>query len=203
MARLDGGRFNRWIEKFFNIKQPGASITGVEDSIRPVVSLPSGQEDRYIQGWNIFGTTATSSAVAAQLSGFTLSNPANSGIIAVVQKVVMLPGATALCQMFNNNVAFIMTTQINPTGIRMDKRTNLVSVCNISKGTASLPAEGGACALRMLGITTGNAECIVNPNQEWVLLPNDSITVLCELVNTALSVTMQWRERVLESSELI
>lgn len=202
MARLDGGRFNRWVEKFFNIKQAGASVTGVEDSIRPVAPLFLGQEDRYIQGWNRFAVTTTAPAVAANTTAVEILNPVGSGIIAVIEKLNALPGAVELCQWALQPLATSLTTAVPLTISRLDGRGNKNAVCQISQGTTPIPGAGGLPAFRMLATTTGNTEFVATINQEPILMPGDGLLVIGELVNTQLSVAFMWRERVLESSEL-
>ena len=203
MARLDGGRFNRWVEKFFNIKQAGASITGVEDSIRPVAPLFLGNEDRYIQGWNRFMFTATQAAVAAANSSIAIRNPAGSGIIGVLEKVNVLAGASALCQVFLNPGGGDLTTAIPFTTVRLDPRGLPRSVMSASSGSGPAPpAQGTLPSFRMISPTTSNTEFIATVNQEITILPGDQVIAICELVNTQVSVAFMWRERVLESSEL-
>lgn len=203
MARLDGGRFNRWVEKLFNIKQAGASITGVEDSLRPVVMMQNGNEERYLQGWQRFMFTTTAAAGAAVNTSIQIRNPANSSIVMVFEKINALPGATELCQMFISPGGGDNSGLITLTTIRIDKRTAPTSIAVCSQGTAlAIPGAGTAPSFRMLATTTGNTEFISTVNQEITLMPNDVLVVIGELVNTQLSVAFQWRERVLESSEL-
>lgn len=200
------GRLNRWCQKFYAIKSGTASLTQLLPTVQTVNIVQSGKEDGYLQSWNRFAFTATAAAVAAQSSGVQLSNPTGSGTVAVIEKINVMPGATSLCQVFIQGSPLVLTGIVYGA-IRLDRRTAGATgagnpVCTASQGAPiTIPAAAANPSFRMLATTTGNTEFITTPNQEWTILPGDSLVAVLELVNTQVSVAIMWRERALEPSE--
>ena len=195
------GRLNRWAQKFYGIKSGTASLTQLLPTVQTVNIIRSGTEDGYLQSHERFMFTVTQAAVAAQASAAQLTNPGNSGIVAVIEKVNILPGAAALCSVVivgnSPNLANVITFAFN----RIDGRSRPAPTCTLSTGTTVAPAANQA-AFKMISSTTNNPEFIQNPNQELLLLPGFSLVTICELVNTQTNFSVMWRERALESSEL-
>lgn len=197
------GRLNRWCQKFYAIKSGTASLTQLVPTVQTTNQILSGVEDLYLQNWQRYQFTVTSPAVAAQSSEVQLRNPVGSAVVAVVTKLNALPGATSLVQAAIFNQPSDLASIVSFSANRMDRRGQPAPVCVGSFGaSASLPGTF-LSSFRELGTTTApETPFIVTTGQEITILPGDCCAVFCELVNTAISVAFQWRERPLESSEL-
>ena len=197
------GRFNRWVQKFYAIKSGTASLTQLLPSVQTVAPIMSGNEDRYLQGWQRFMVTQTVNAVAAQFSAIQLRNPPGSNLCIVIEKINVLPGAVTLCRIFLGATAGDFATIIPTGGARIDARGNQGSAAIFSSGTTGGLSGTNVGIFRELATTTfPETPFIVTQNQELTILPGDAILVEIELVNTQCSFALMWRERPLESSEL-
>src|SRR5215813_11736817 len=87
------GRFNRALQKFTGIKGLVPAPT-LASEIMPVFPLPFGVENRYLESWSRFTAIAsTGGAVGVQpIVKFRL--PANSNIVAVLERVTLFFRAT-------------------------------------------------------------------------------------------------------------
>ena len=196
------GRLNRWVQKFYAIKSGTASLTQLLPTVQTVNIVQSGVEDRYLQGWARYMFTATQAAVAAANSIVQLRNPTTSGVVAVIEKLNIMPGAASLTQVQIINQQTDAATLLTMTANRIDRRTNPAPSCIPSSGSVGAPGAIGQAIFRMSLALNSNAEFIAHADQELTILPGDTCVALCELVNTQVSVAFMWRERPLESSEL-
>lgn len=195
------GRLNRWVQKFYAIKSGTASLTQLLPTVQTVNQVFSGNEDRYLQGWQRHAVTATAAAVAAQFSVIELRNPPGSGVVAIFEQVFVAVGAASLVQTVVSQTTSDRATIITILNSRYDARGNVPSSALIfSKGSAVALAPEGFNQFR--GFANTATSLITTQNQEITVLPGDQIATFCELVNTQLSVSYVWRERTLESSEL-
>jgi len=69
------GRLNRWVQKFYAIKSGSASLTQLLPTVQTTNQLQSGNEDRYLQGWQRYAFNYDVTGVAAQFSVAELRNP--------------------------------------------------------------------------------------------------------------------------------
>ena len=194
------GRLNRYVQKLLQIKN--TALLDLSPSLQPVLELETGVEDRYLQGWVRFAVTTTVNAVAAQTASMQLRNPAGSNVIAVMEKINVLPGATSLCrwEVFPQSADF--STPVSTNSSRLDARAQPGATLQVSQGTRT-NFPGNTAVFRELATTTlSETPFIVTTNQEITVLPGDAISLDLELVNTQCSFAAMWRERVLESSEL-
>jgi len=79
------GRWNRFIQKITDIKgsPPARQLASEIVFQHPIFS---GQENRYLESWDRFGAGIVVGPIAAQNSGFRLTNPTGSNVIIVVEK---------------------------------------------------------------------------------------------------------------------
>src|SRR5258708_15624953 len=89
------GRWNRFIQKITDIKgsPPARQLASEIVFKHPIFS---GQENRYLESWDLFGVGITVGAIAGQSSGLRLRNPSASNVIAVLTKAVVAPQAIAV-----------------------------------------------------------------------------------------------------------
>lgn len=199
MAAISLGRFERWLEKFFTAKGGGV-VVDLEPSIRVVLQLASGQEDRFLQSWTRWSTALLSPAVAAQTSSAQLRNPATSNVVAVIERLgVHLQTAATLSRIqigANASGSDLSSTQ---TANTMDPRQQ-------NTNSSCIPSQGsGGSASVFIDTAVLNAletQIISTDNQEIALLPGQVLRVTDLTVNEAMIASFMWRERALEQSEL-
>jgi hypothetical protein len=190
------GRYNRLAQKLLSMKGQ-ASLRQLTSDLQFVLPLMHGVENRYLEGWDLFGVAATTAAIAAQTSAAKIRNPAGSNVIAVVEKVMFIEGGTqqtVFLQLAADTVDYAGAI----TGQRLDARgransTLLFSTNATGTGTTTIEEAG-------MPINT-SYDFIMTANQELTVLPGNSCQLIAGSVNANFGVTFRWRERFLEDSE--
>jgi hypothetical protein len=196
------GRINRGLHKYFGIKGD-APIPQLAGDVSVAHSLFSGAENRYLEGWHRFANVISPGAGGAGFfSVIRLRNPANSNVIAVIEKLIMtnvLAGAITFD-------LFVIQPSADPGNLgstvaafNIDPRVQQKSTCILSSST-NLVSPGGLIA-RINIVTNGQYDYVLEDDQELTLLPGQSYDISLETANNALSASFLWRERFLEESE--
>lgn len=195
------GRFNRSLQKLFGIKG-GATTPQLSTEIQPSVSFFWGAEMRYLEGWDRFGAYINQpTGGAGQFAQIRFRNPANSNVIAVIEKYLLVDG-DASSDSYGVTIAAQtadLTTSVALTANRFDSRgrPNPTLVC--SRNTTGVQPAGNQLTVNMA--VNGFYEMILDSIHELTLLPGDAITVANNIANLTANVSMWWRERSLEESE--
>lgn len=192
------GRYNRLLQKHFQMKgEPPAPQLSTE--IQATCDFHWGNEMRYLLGWNRYGVESVQSAQVGLQSGCEIRNPASSGVIAVLERIIFRTGVTsAAVTVFFGALA----TDLASTGQvarRLDGRQLTVGTA-LSLSTGTSPPSIGT-ALMNLEADNRDTDAITRDNLEIVVVPGDACVISCDVVNAALVVNWMWRERFLEESE--
>jgi hypothetical protein len=204
MARFNeilAGRFNRALQKFTGIKGP-ASTPQLGTEIIPSITLFWGSENRYLEGWQRFGTYQTVAALAANFSALQIRNPPNSANVIVLEKITV-ENTGAAANEFRLNFGVLaaandLTAVPAGTVVRFDARGAPQSPTTVTSGTATSIPTNPICAAVILPNTTW--DYIGTDIQELTVLPGDGVT-LHGPINYIFAGAMWWRERPLEESE--
>ena len=203
MARFNeilAGRYNRYLQKLFQLKG-GPPAAQLASEVMPTFSFFTGVEHRYLEGWNRYWAFVSSAAVAAQFGKVRWRIPRASGSIAVLEKVS--------CVSVAPSGPFVISTLHNDAGSdlasltaanNMDIRTGQNSSTIVSQQTSA--AVDLAIVDYLTQAQNGVAELINFEEQEFTILPGDTLQIRDGTPNQALSVSAIWRERSLEDSEL-
>lgn len=192
------GRFSRWVEKTFNIKG-GPALVDLNPSVVTMLPLDKGVDQRYLEGWNRFGVVALQGAVAANFSRVRIRNPVGSNVILVLEQLAVASSTADSPLVTWGATVTDLTTLITLTFTRMDPRGNPQPTAIVS--TAAQAAGGQALLQRSVG-TNITVDFIQTADQEIPILPGQVLDVQSFSANLTLTVTLMWRERALESSEL-
>jgi len=199
------GRFNRFLNKLFNMKggPPAAQLQG---DIGSTISFFIGPETYFHQGWNMYGAFSSTAAVAAQFGAIQLRNPTASGVVAVILKAFFTNTVGAADQPYLQVGPRItdLTTVNALTLARFDPRnTAAQSAMTPSSQTNAAQQTLGATATKWQGALALNASVdIINSDlQTFPLLPGDVLLASSNIVNQALNFAFWWMERPLEDSE--
>lgn len=191
-------RVSQWLEKRFNAKG-GQVITDLDPSLGVEMSFPSGVEDRYLQGWNRFAVAVTVTAVAAQNSRVRFRNPAGSNTIAVLEQLAVTSTVLDSPLVTWGAVNTDLLTLTTLTFTRMDPRGNPTPTSVVS---SNQQATGGQAFLQRDVAANSTIDYINNTDQEIPNLPGQAVDIQANTANTQIIVTLMWRERALELSEL-
>ena len=196
------GRLNRWVQKIYAIKSGTASLTQLLPTVQTSAVIQEGVESRYLQGWTRFSVSNNAPAVAAQFTEFQIRNPIGSGVVAVIEDVNILVGANMICLITVEALSSTLGTVPALTRVSLDARHNPNPSCIVSFGSQNAVPGFNNSMYQLFAQTAANAQMIRTANQEWTVLPGDAFILIGALVNTAMSPSIIWRERPLESSEL-
>ncbi len=196
------GRFNRLLQKLLQMKG-GPPAPQLASEISPQLSIPDlGVESRFHLGWNSWGFAINTGGAVGTASAAQLRNPANSKVIGVIHKITIessvaqevdlavLQGAASL------DLASVAGTT------SMDQRLVGPPAGSMIVGSSTTGATGGNIFERVQLQAGVPYQVIVYENHEIPLPPGSLVRVTGSLFNQGLMVTFQWRERVLEDSEL-
>lgn len=201
---LQVGRYVRLFQKLFSIKGRQPAPLQFSGEVSAFLSLFHGVENRYLESWNRFLTVQSIAAGGAGFnSTFRLRNPAGSNVIASIEKLA-----------FSNNVAFQprievrsvntdLTTLSGGSNARLDSRSNPQSSLIFSNQNNAAFALTVNMWLAIISAATGGyVDAITFEEQEYTLLPGDSLTMTENGANLSLNAVIGWRERTMEESEL-
>ena len=200
---LYSGRFNRALQKLFGMKggPPAPQLAG---EVMPVVFFYSGIESRNHESWQRFGALVNLGAPG--VGNFNLArlrNPAGSGMVVVVEKVF-----------FSNNTGAVQTVQVGYGLGPGSDVTTLAALVNTGLDARGAPqpnahlstSQVAASALPQIFLAnlavSGSVDVIQYENQELTLLPGTVYDFWSNSANTGFDVSLFWRERALEDSEV-
>ena len=200
---LYSGRFNRALQKLFGMKggPPAPQLAG---EVVPIVSFLSGAENRNLEGCNRFGILV--SLAAPGVGNFNLArlrNPAGSGLVAIIEKILFSntnAGAVNFQVGYGLGPGSDVTTLAGLVNTGLDARGSPQPTCHLST------SQVAASALVQIGLealsSNQNADFIFDSIHELTVLPGTVYDFWANTANTILNVSLIWRERALEDSEV-
>lgn len=211
------GRYNKALNAVFGIKA-GAPAPSLGGDLVPGYAIDERAEERYLYGWNRWACSVSLTGGAAAAAYLTLRNKPNSNVIAVIERIRWVLQNDAAAQTFQigkNNSGFAggdlaaVLCQLDPRQNSPGSQTSALDVqTNITQ--AGLPAIQFV-EVTVVGANSGTfvQDIIFTHNQEIALVsrsdPNtgsDQLLIGVATVNKQCGITVWWRERVREDSEL-
>lgn len=197
MGRVQTAQFDNLIRRLYSIKGGGSELSETLGDVFPILdleNLPS--ELLLLRGWHLFGRHATQIAVVAQLTGLQVVNPADSGAIVVVDKIIINSELGGNITIGTTLAPFAVTISTQ----RRDTRNPVLNLANARIGGSNnvgAAAEGG-----LLELAADVDRELTVPNGLAVLGPGTAFSVVSAVVNSNLQVSFYGRERQAEPSEL-
>lgn len=196
-------RISQWIEKHFNAKG-GSVITDVDPTALVELPFLIGAEDRYLQGWNIYAAGAVQSAVAANFSAVNIRNPNTSNVVAVLERIFFAASIAQQVDLavagFPNGGDLAGSVSGRP---RVDGRIAVGPSSVVTRDAPAADPETGYLVEGSIFVPAGTPfDWILTHDQELVLTPGINVRIINRTVNANLYVTLFWRERPMEQSEL-
>jgi hypothetical protein len=193
------GRFNRGLQKLFGIKGD-APVPTLSGEVSPSHVLQSGAENRYLEGWNLFGDHLLLGPSVGNNNGVRLRNPATSGVIAVITKVLVFTTGTVDSFTISRATTGVdLTNLFLPTPFDIRYKTSGGSALSLSGFSPA--ADLAFVIARMRALADTMVELINHPVNEMPLLPGDCYSFTNSLINATTGFSLFWRERILEDSE--
>ncbi len=193
------GRYNRFIQKLFSMKgrPPAPQLSG---DIQMQLSFFNGGENRYLEGWNRYMFASNPALGAGIQSASRLRNPANSNVIAVIERVFATSIIAGQVSLEGQATSADISVVAGSPASRLDARGSQASVMVRSETTAVLP---GTLTVRQVGSFPANSffDFIVDTIHELPLLPGDAWELENTVANSQMTYCWMWRERFLEESE--
>ena len=190
------GRYNRMLQKLLSMKGP-ASMNELSSTLQLALSVFHGVENRYLEGWDRFGNSINTTAVAANFGAVRFRNPSGSNVIAVFEKIQVFGVLTD--QPFLEIGATALDLATASAGVSLDPRGRNASTLIVSfSGTSvALTNKIGQTAF----VANGSYDFIVDEDQEIAVLPGQALQLHSNIANQVLNQGSFWRERFLEDSE--
>jgi hypothetical protein len=197
------GRFNRGLQKLFGIKGP-PPVRQLAGEIQPSHQLFSGCENRFLEGWTVFGS-GVAIAGGATTPQVRIRNPLGSNVIGVISKLSFFSSLGGQESFISMSTGLADLSSSN--GVRcLDNRpvkgaaSTLGATLRVSSQAAG--SLVGGVIYRAQPLASVEQQYVTTEFNELPLLPDDCIDVFINnTVGTLLNVTFQWRERPLEESE--
>src|SRR5712664_893962 len=179
------GRFNRALQKLFGMKG-GAPSRQLSSEISVNVEFPLGVEFRYLETWDRFSIALNIGPVAAQNGAIRFRNPANSNVVAVIEKLTVFQQTGAAPLQINLERSNVVTADLasiaNRVLQRLDPRgrDSYSITLSSANNVASIGVNHFAGSMAPLGATF---EFIFNEHQEITVLPGDTAQLTSQTVN--------------------
>lgn len=188
---IQTGRFNSFLHKLLSMKE-GAPAPTLSPEVVPVLPIsPLPAEGLFLAGVERFEAQANVAAVVGQYSALQLNNPTASGVVCIIERLVLLNLGAAVTQL---GTILTGALAVSNYGQRMDSRSSTSAAGVSTLSTASdLTAPGTQYALRV-------GETLLVPI-DVVLFPGFAYRIQDRTVNEAVYAGFLWRQRAFEPSE--
>jgi len=193
------GRYNRFLQKLLQLKGP-APAPQLASEITPAFDVEDVPvELRVLNGTNLWVWGITVPQVAAQTSALQFRNPTGSGMVAVLEHIILSSNTTQLYTIGwqGNNPADLANSG---AAVRRDIR--------IQSGLSAMKLSS---ANNVAGLTLDVGEMQVlastpytlfsDKHHQFPLLPSCALRILGS-ANASISLMAMWRERAIEDSEV-
>ncbi len=192
-------RYNRYLQKLLSMKGE-VPAPQLASEITPMLALFHGQENFYLQGWELFGVSVFAAGGAAgTLAKTRIRNPAGSNVVAVFQKINISLDTADFVNLQHATTSVQLAGGVVLTGAALDNRTRPTPSMLMTTETAAL---GNLTALGAVRLNSNVPYDFVQGTlQEIPLLPGDALQAAAQNAGTGIMSSWLWRERFLEESE--
>jgi hypothetical protein len=206
MARYNeilSGRFNKALQKIFSMKGEAPSPV-VASEIIAVLPLFFGREGRVLEGCNTFGGGFIVTAVAGNISIIQISNPTNSKVMVVLEKISFAAVAAAIQNAIVNfgTSPSDLATVVSLTNYGLDIRGQVTPSSHLSTKNNTAAAPTGIVVFTSQTLANQGLEVLMTDTQELPMPPGTFYQFSTNAVNQPIGINLIWRERPLEDSEL-
>jgi len=196
MGRLQTGRLENFVRRWGSIKGGGSVLSETLGDVFPILDLENlTTENQLPAGWRLYWGFINVTAVAAQLAGASLVNPADSGNLVVVEHLHVRRQTTGIITIGTNLPLFALAAG---TISRDTRGPGPIGDVRIGANT-NVGASGSGFSLR---IGSADDTIVTLPNGLVCLAPGTQLAVVNGTVNDDIFMSFAGRVRLAESSEL-
>lgn len=198
------GRFNGVLHKLLDMKE-GAPAPSLSSDVIPTLCLENDRpEYKFLGGERLAAGVSDLVATAGQQAYARLRNPANSGVLCILEQAIITVAAST------DIVEIRIQTEsqaFSATGLKAARDRRMAAALGGGGDAVTCIVETLSSAVTvgaLVGRVRLDAAAGFQPlvyNVPWVLGPSDSITFRSQTAANRLIVSWSWRERVLERSE--
>jgi hypothetical protein len=203
MARFNEilvGRYNRLIQKLFGMKGD-AALFQLSTEMMAMLPMFTGNENRYLESWDLFGISMGPTGGAGQQAGTRLRNPAGSNVVVVVHGMIIVAGGTGQnISVFQTQSNVDMTNVSSTTTSRLDARGRSAPTA-VPSSSINAGAAPAVQTFFMALLANSPFQLVNDAVQEIPLLPGNTLDAITTSLAANLIVSYLWRERLLEESE--
>ena len=197
---INAGRYNRLLQRLISIKggPPAATLAG--DVLSCLVLEQDAQEWPYLQGIRVLASSGLQVANVGAVSRFRFRNPANSGVLALIDQIWYCVGTLISgVELRNYGTSSSNLTNIATSRAR-DMRANDPTPNNAGACTLSFEAAAASGVVIYQSGALANVPYLLEPRM--VLPPGSAIELAGNTANVQLMMSIWWRERQAEEGEL-
>ena len=198
MTELQQSRYDQLLRRVGDLKGPGSKVNDVLQELFPMLDVENLPAELYVlAGWQLGLGAHSLGPVAAESGRIQLFNPVGSGKIATVNRIGVRSSTGQRIRYARVSAALfsgIGTEVFRDTRLDLGSRPS----CQIRADTTVALTDANG----MVQINADVEEYIDSSNDIFVLGPGSGAEVGTNTLNTSLTVTFFWRERVAEPSEL-
>jgi len=197
VGRLQTGRLENFIRRWGSIKGEGSILNETLGDVFPILDLENlTPENQLTAGWFLFQGGVSVTGLAAKLGGVQLLNPVASGILLVVDKVIIQVDGTKLVQF--GMAAAPLTAALNTSTRDTRTGTTFTGKALIRTSQDTIGILGDVFIFCSAFVDRE----IVTPNGVAVLAPGGTLTFVDTVVQKPMRITFFGRARLAEPSEL-
>jgi len=196
MGRLQTARLENFIRRWGSIKGPGSVLSESLGDVFPILDLENlTPENFFPASWYPFFIFGSVVGVAAQLSGMSLINPANSGNLVVVDAVNIRSQATGTVTV---GMSLPLFTAVANVAQRDGRSAPFSGGARLGANANVGAAENGM----IFEIVAEVDRFLVLPHGVAVLSPGTQLAVVESAANSDMTISFSGRVRAAEPSEL-
>lgn len=197
----DGGPLNQVLSRRFGVSGPPSPT--VASDVFPTVEVGDegmSPEYHFLAGSRLALAGFVDSAVSAQNSAGHLTNPANSGVIAVLERIIVQNSTTAArTAAIRNEGGPLSAMDTSPAGFFRESRLNFETArSTLQVGNNTSASQPGQIVMRVVVPPESNLILRI----PWVLGPQSRIIVEYLTTNNGITGNFVWRERALVRGEV-
>jgi len=196
MGRLQTARLENFIRRWGSIKGPGSVLSETLGDVFPVLDLENLSPEGYLlAGWYPFFIFGTTTGVAAQIAGNSLINPADSGMLVVVDEVIIRLGNAGSVTVGTSLPLF------TPIANATQRDTRSAPFTGVARFGANANVGAAETGLQVRAAVASD-KVITSPHGVAILAPGTQLATVATTVQVTITTSFSGRVRVAEPSEL-
>lgn len=198
MTEIQQNRYDQLVRRVANIVSSGAIVGDALNELFPMIDVESlNSELAFLAKWKLAFSSTTQLASVGNNSHTQLFNPADSGMIVVLERVDL---NTSAGQPIRYALADIPLTNLTANEALRDTREGITQIPVAQ--CRDVQQVGGLALFGVLVLQFDQTFTLEEKRGLFTLAPGTGVTFATTVTNTELTANYLWRERVGEPAEL-